>query len=56
MLALWLPFITILVAYLVPEYLAPLFNNTWGHALLAAVAAIDVVAYVIARRIANVEL
>jgi tight adherence protein B len=54
-LACWLPFITAVVWYTSPNYLEPLFENTWGHAVLAAAAAMDIAGYWIARRIADVQ-
>jgi len=54
-LALWLPFITVVVHVLSPTYLVPLFENAWGHAVLATAAITDVAALLIARRIADVE-
>ncbi len=54
-LALWLPFIIALVWFVAPDYIAPLFENRWGHYTLASVFAIDGLAYYIALRIADVE-
>lgn len=54
-LALWLPIIVGVVLVVAPAYLEPLIENSWGHAVLAAAFAIDLVAYGLARRIANVE-
>jgi tight adherence protein B len=54
-LACWLPFITAVVWYTSPTYLEPLFENSWGHAVLAAAAAMNVAGYWIARRIADVQ-
>jgi tight adherence protein B len=54
-LALWLPFILILIWVMAPGYLQPLLENRWGHYVLAAAFAIDGLAYVIALRISNVE-
>lgn len=54
-LALWLPFIIALVWFVAPEYIAPLFENRWGHYTLASAFAIDGLAYYIALRIADVE-
>ena len=54
-LALWLPFITFVMYTVAPQYLEPLFENTWGHMVLAGAAVLDVTGYVVARRIANVE-
>ena len=54
-LALWLPLITGVVYLVAPGYLTPLFEHTWGHAVLAAAVAADVAGYLIARRIADVQ-
>jgi len=54
-LALWVPFITTVVHLTAPDYLTPLFENTWGHGVLAAVGALTLSGYFIARRIADVE-
>lgn len=54
-LALWLPFIAGVLWVVTPDYLAPLFENTWGHAVLAVVLGLDVAGYLVARRIADVE-
>jgi len=54
-LALWLPAIVGIVTVMAPGYLEPLFVNTWGHAVLAGAFGIDIVAYILARRISNVE-
>ena len=54
-LALWLPFIICLVWMLAPDYLRPLFENSWGHYVLAAAFALDGLAYFMALRIADVE-
>ncbi len=54
-LALWLPFVIGLVYMLAPEYLQPLFENRWGHYTLAAAFSLDVLAYFMALRIADVE-
>ena len=54
-LALWLPFITVVVSQVAPDYIKPLLENTWGHAVLATAAFLDVSGYLIARRIVNVE-
>jgi tight adherence protein B len=54
-LACWLPFITAVVWYTSPNYLEPLFEHAWGHAVLAAAASMDIAGYWIARRIADVQ-
>lgn len=54
-LALWLPFITFFIYQLAPDYLQPLFENSWGHMVLASAVALDVAGYLVARRISAVE-
>jgi tight adherence protein B len=54
-LALWLPFIVCMVWMVSPTYIAPLFENRWGHYTLGAVFALDGLAYFMALRIADVE-
>jgi tight adherence protein B len=54
-LALWLPCIICAVWMLAPGYLAPLFENRWGHYTLGSAFALDGVAYFLALRIADVE-
>ena len=54
-LALWLPFITVVIAWMAPTYMEPLLSTTWGNALLVSVGILDVLSYLMARRIANVE-
>lgn len=54
-LALWLPFITGVIWFLTPEYLMPLVENAWGHAVIALAVGFDVAGYLIARRIADVQ-
>jgi tight adherence protein B len=54
-LALWLPFIILVVWMVAPDYLKPLLENRWGHYTLAAAFATDGLAYFIALRIADVE-
>jgi len=54
-LALWLPFIICLVWMLAPDYLRPLFENRWGHYVLAGAFGLDGLAYFMALRIADVE-
>jgi Flp pilus assembly protein TadB len=38
-----------------PDYLRPLTENSWGHAVLAAAFGIDALAYIMSLRISNVE-
>jgi tight adherence protein B len=54
-LALWLPAIFLIIWLLAPDYLSPLFENTWGHGVIAGAFAVDLVAYMMARRIADVQ-
>jgi tight adherence protein B len=54
-LALWLPAITLIVHVVAPTYLTPLFENAWGHAVIATAIVVDVSAFFIARRIADVQ-
>jgi tight adherence protein B len=54
-LALWLPFILCVLWVMAPDYLAPLVENTWGHIVLAGAFALDILAYFLALRIADVE-
>lgn len=54
-LACWLPFITGVVWYTSPNYLEPLFENAWGHMVIAAAVSMDIAGYFIARRIADVQ-
>ncbi len=54
-LALWLPIIVAVVMVVAPEYLEPLFETTWGLGVLASAFAVDIVAYVMALRISDVE-
>jgi tight adherence protein B len=54
-LALWLPFIILLVWVIAPSYLMPLVENDWGHAVLATAFGIDALAYYISLRIADVQ-
>jgi tight adherence protein B len=54
-LALWLPVIILVVWVVAPEYLRPLFENGWGHAVLATAFGIDALAYYMALRIADVQ-
>jgi len=54
-LALWLPFIILVVWLVAPDYLRPLLENRWGHYTLAAAFGLDGLAYFMALRIADVE-
>jgi tight adherence protein B len=54
-LALWLPGISGVVHLTSPTYLAPLFEHTWGHVVIATAIVVDVSAYLIARRISDVQ-
>ena len=54
-LACWLPFISAVVWYTSPNYLQPLFEHSWGHAVIAAAIGMDIAGYFIARRIADVQ-
>jgi tight adherence protein B len=54
-LALWLPFIILVVWMVAPDYLKPLLENRWGHYTLAAAFGLDALAYFMALRIADVE-
>jgi tight adherence protein B len=54
-LACWLPFISAVVWFTSPNYLQPLFENAWGHAVIAAAIAMDIFGYWIALRIADVQ-
>jgi tight adherence protein B len=54
-LALWLPFILCVLWVMAPDYLKPLVENTWGHIVLAGAFALDILAYFLALRIADVE-
>lgn len=55
LLALWLPFIIVVTWFVSPGYLEPLIQNDWGHLVLAGAFGIDVLAYFMARRIADVQ-
>jgi tight adherence protein B len=55
LLALWLPFIIVVTWFVSPGYLEPLIENDWGHLVLAGAFGIDVLAYFMARRIADVQ-
>jgi len=54
-LALWLPFIIAIVWMVAPDYIRPLFVNRWGHYVLAGAFGLDILAYYMALRIADVE-
>ena len=54
-LALWLPFIVLVVWIVSPEYLKPLIQNDWGHTVLGVAFGIDALAYYMALRIADVQ-
>ena len=54
-LALWLPGIIFIVWLVAPDYLKPLIENDWGHAVLASAAGIDMLAYYLALRISDVQ-
>lgn len=54
-LALWLPCIIVVVWLVAPGYLTPLIENTWGHAVLAGAIGLDLLAYLMALRIADVQ-
>ena len=54
-LACWLPFITAVLWYTSPNYLQPLLEHAWGHAVIAAAIGMDIAGYYIARRIADVQ-
>ncbi len=54
-LALWLPFIIIVVWMVAPDYIRPLFENRWGHYVLGGAIGLDILAYYMALRIADVE-
>jgi tight adherence protein B len=55
LLALWLPFIIVVTWFVSPGYLEPLIENDWGHLVLAGAFGIDVLAYFMALRIADVQ-
>jgi len=54
-LALWLPFIVVVVWLVAPDYLRPLIENDWGNGVLAAAFGVDALAYYMALRIADVQ-
>ena len=54
-LALWLPFIIVVVWLVAPDYLKPLLENDWGNMVLATAFGIDALAYFMALRIADVQ-
>jgi tight adherence protein B len=54
-LALWMPAIIVIVWLVAPAYLAPLFENGWGHAVLGVAFGTDALAYYMSLRIADVQ-
>jgi tight adherence protein B len=54
-LAAWMPFIIVVIWVMAPDYIMPLVENTWGHIVLGSAFAIDILAYYMALRIADVE-
>jgi tight adherence protein B len=54
-LALWMPGMVALLMVVAPTFLDPMFNTPLGLVLLTAAFAIDIVAYLLARRIADVQ-
>jgi len=54
-LVLWLPAMVLAMFCFAPTYLAPLLETTTGHVILASAFAIDGIAYLMARRIADVQ-
>ena len=50
-----LPFIIVVVWFVAPDYLEPLLVNDWGNMVLASAFGIDVLAYFMALRIADVQ-
>ena len=54
-LACWLPFIIAVIWVTAPGYIMPLIENRWGHAVLGSAFGIDLLAYYLALRIADVE-
>ena len=54
-LALWLPFIVGLTWIVSPDYLRPLVDTNWGNGVLAGAFGVDVLAYYISLRIADVQ-
>ena len=54
-LALWLPFIILVIWFVAPDYLEPLLVNDWGNMILATAFGIDALAYFMALRIADVQ-
>ena len=54
-LALWLPFIVALTWVVSPDYLQPLVDTNWGNGVLAGAFGVDVLAYYISVRIADVQ-
>lgn len=55
-LAAWLPFMIGVLMIVAPAFLTPLFVESLGQLALVVALTIDVAAFVIARRIANVEV
>jgi tight adherence protein B len=54
-LALWLPFIVVGMALLRPEYIGVLFESPMGYGILGFAAVLDVIGYLVARNLADVE-
>ncbi len=54
-LALWMPIIVVVIWLAAPDYLLPLIENDWGHAVLSTAFGIDALAYFMSLRIANVQ-
>jgi tight adherence protein B len=54
-LVLWLPFMVLAMFLTAPAYLAPLLETPTGNMILAGAFVIDGIAYVMARRIADVQ-
>jgi tight adherence protein B len=54
-LACWMPFIVVVIWLMAPDYIMPLVENSWGHAVLGSAFGIDLLAYYLALRIADVE-
>ena len=56
-LALWMPFIVAVIWVVAPDpgYIQPMLEESWGQMVLASAAAIDVLAYFMAVRIADVQ-
>ena len=47
--------IVVVIWLMAPDYLLPLIENDWGHAVLATAFGIDALAYFMSLRIANVQ-